>query len=340
MGFWDDIKEKLSSTLTEIKKNPYLDAVAKSALESIPVIGGVLVKIYENAPDGEEDKTSQIVQLLENLEKLNSESLEGICRGIVENQNLLINANNSLDNLTNEISSIHKKLEKQDNGFIEVKIGQTEIRLDVLKLREHQEKIFEAVKDVGKKVDLLYNHLTQKSTLVIKTEDHHIIQGSGYKIYCPDGWEVVSKEETEKIFQQVMKLAEQSPIPIDERDTAKTDLAIRYKEKLEEFQPNLNVVISDIIHDNFAQQIGATNLFILTMGGIIINQNIDQMTNIATVELLLKTPETEQYMIQKHYSHKNKHYIITIPDLRDNQLQKNPKVLEDLKKIVQSFAFI
>ena len=87
-------------------------------------------------------------------------------------------------------------------------------------------------------------------------------------------------------------------------------------------------------------QVGATNLLLSTLGGFIVNQTIDQMANIATVEIFIKTNETDQYMIQKHYVRQNKHYILTIPDLRDNQLQKHPKILEDLKNIVQSFSFV
>jgi len=155
MGFWDDVKEKISNTLIEIKKNPYLDIVAKSALENIPIIGNILVKVYENAPGGEENKIEQIVQLLQNLEKLNTESLELISREIKNNENLLINVHDSLTQLTDETSLIHERLEKQNENFIEIKIGQTEIHLDVLKLRKEQQKILDEVKDVGDNVRLL-----------------------------------------------------------------------------------------------------------------------------------------------------------------------------------------
>ena len=53
MGFWDELRNTLSNALNEIKKNPYLDAFAKSALDNIPVIGNLLVKLYENAPGDE-----------------------------------------------------------------------------------------------------------------------------------------------------------------------------------------------------------------------------------------------------------------------------------------------
>ena len=114
-----------------------------------------MVKIYENAPGGEENKIEQIVQLLQNLEKLNTESLELISREIKNNENLLINVHDSLTQLTDETSLIHERLEKQNENFIEIKIGQTEIHLDVLKLRKEQQKILDEVKDVGDNVRLL-----------------------------------------------------------------------------------------------------------------------------------------------------------------------------------------
>jgi len=154
-----------------------------------------LVKVYENAPGGEENKIEQIVQLLQNLEKLNTESLELISREIKNNENLLINVHDSLTQLTDETSLIHELLEKQNKNFIEIKIGQMKIHLDVLKLRKEEQKLLDEVKDVGDNVRLLYEEIgTIQSKLGIEKEnDPKIKFGSGYKIYCPKGWYVLSK---------------------------------------------------------------------------------------------------------------------------------------------------
>ncbi|MDH3313915.1 MAG: hypothetical protein OER82_05820 [Nitrosopumilus sp.] len=342
MGFWDDVKEKVSDTIIEIKKNPYLDVVAKSALENIPVIGNILVKLYENAPGKEENKTEQIIQLLQNLEKLNSESLEVISREIKNNENLLINVHDSLTNLTNETSSIYKQLEKHDVNFVEIKIGQTEIHLDVLKLQKKQQKILNELQDVGNNVRLLYEEIgTIQSKLGIEKEnDTHIKCGSGYKIYCPDGWEIMSKDEMKKGFDNVINKIENTVGSLESKHGARMDMVINLKEKIIPFSPSVNIAISDAVYDNLIQQVNASNILVLTLGGCIVNQNIDEWSNVATQEMITKTETMDIFTLQKHYLHKKKHYIITITQLSSNQLQNTPKISADLKTISQSFTFV
>jgi len=76
MGILGIIKEKVTNAITYVQENPVLDAVATSALESIPVAGNILLKMYENSRDTPEDKTEQILQLLKEMEQMNDEKLE------------------------------------------------------------------------------------------------------------------------------------------------------------------------------------------------------------------------------------------------------------------------
>jgi len=343
MGFWDDVKEKISSTLVEIKKNPLLDVVAKSALESVPIIGGILVKLYENAPGDDEDKTGQIIQLLNNLEKLNTESLETISRGIANNGDSLINITDSLSQLTNETSLIHEHLEKQDVEFIEVKIGQTKIHLNILKLREGQQMILDEVKDVGDTVRLLYEELvTKQAKIKIEKEDDHIKIGSGYKMYCPDDWHIESKEELQKMNQLTMDHVQSSiTIPMhDSLDETKIDMVFKPKKFTGNNIPTINVVVGPLAYDNLLQNVNGSVIALVNIGWLIVNQTLDEWTNSVTLETVAKTAEGDLFQIQKFFMHQEKLYVITMSDLRNSHFKDTPKLLMDLKTIVQSFTFI
>src|SRR3989344_3794300 len=135
MSLAKSIKEKILTAISTIKNNPILDALAQSALEEIPVIGGLLVKLYENAAGDEEDKTEQILQILNNLSKLNEESLEKIIEGLNKNRDEIIKNRCYLAQLLVDTDQIITRLEKQELNSHEIKIGQTEIHIDLTKLR-------------------------------------------------------------------------------------------------------------------------------------------------------------------------------------------------------------
>ena len=62
MASWSAIRLNMNSAIQYIRKQPVLDAAARSLLEEIPVIGGFLVKIYENTAGSDEDKSKKILQ--------------------------------------------------------------------------------------------------------------------------------------------------------------------------------------------------------------------------------------------------------------------------------------
>jgi len=76
------------------------------------------------------------------------------------------------------------------------------------------------------------------------------------------------------------------------------------------------------------------------MGWCIINQNIDELANIATIELMVEPKGEKLFQIQKHYLYNRKHYVLTMSDLKDSQLRNRPDIVEDIKIIVQSITFV
>jgi hypothetical protein len=84
------IKRNMKNAMEYMRKHPVLDAAARSLLEEIPVVGGFLVKIYENAAGSDEDKSQKILQFLSNLEQHEKEEFNRISKFIECNHDLLI----------------------------------------------------------------------------------------------------------------------------------------------------------------------------------------------------------------------------------------------------------
>jgi len=121
MSFWGEVKTKISSTIKEIQKNPILDAFATSALESIPVIGGLLNKVYENSKDSPEDKTTQLIQILENIQKFDQEEFNKLTEILTQNREVILTNKESLSRLLSITDSIVLRLDQIQELLEELK---------------------------------------------------------------------------------------------------------------------------------------------------------------------------------------------------------------------------
>jgi len=86
-GFWTDVKTRIKSAAEESQKNQILDDFAKSAIESIPVVGVILLRLYENGDGSEEERTKQILTMLKETDKFDEDKLEQFCRRLQKYRN-------------------------------------------------------------------------------------------------------------------------------------------------------------------------------------------------------------------------------------------------------------
>ncbi len=133
MGFWNDIKDKLKDAISIVQENPVLDAFARTALESVPVVGSLLVKLYENSEGKPEDKTRELLQLLKNMEQMNEQKFEEYCRKLDANQNEILINRNYLKQLVSETSTILKEVEQ-----IETKVDKLDSKLNEIQRVEEE----------------------------------------------------------------------------------------------------------------------------------------------------------------------------------------------------------
>ena len=92
----EKIKKASKKAFDVISKNKFLDASTKIALSQIPILGNVLVELYNDAKN-KETATTSIITLLEQFQAGTDEKLEWICTVIKEEKESwleLINSNN------------------------------------------------------------------------------------------------------------------------------------------------------------------------------------------------------------------------------------------------------
>lgn len=166
MVSWKEFKSTIRRTLEQIKENPVADAAVKSTLRSVPFFGDFLADVYGNALGNAEDKSEQIVKLLENLQKISDEKLDELLIHVQANQEILVKSKNSLLRLVKDTEQIVNKLD-------EIKKGQINLEAGNQKIQEILSEIFEEGGNNSKEIKTKLIHLEN----IIKDEFKKINPG-------------------------------------------------------------------------------------------------------------------------------------------------------------------
>jgi len=109
-GFWTDVKTRITNAAEESQKNSFLDDFAKSAIESIPVVGVIFLRLYENGTGSKEERTKQILTILKETDKFDENKLEQFCRRLQKYRNKVIENSEYLKQLCADPSLIISKI--------------------------------------------------------------------------------------------------------------------------------------------------------------------------------------------------------------------------------------
>ena len=321
MGFWSDVKDKVQNALEIVQQNPILDAFATSALESIPVVGSLLVKMYDNSKDSPEDKTEQLLQLLKKMQNMNDSQLENFCRGLDKNKELILK------------NQIYLKQISQDATIIISKLDEA---------KKERRTIVKDVQRVENKIDKLYEMIEQSKIHVLEKYDESDLAkkpnsflDTDFRISWPDGW----KKLDEKEILESIKEIDASTIEKHEIEQIGKALVLR-KETGQKRRPNINLVkekpISEINQFLYYQ----SQLYEDDFKWKVVKTNHDKTMGIGTLEAKLNPFGVPAFMIQKFYFRKSYTLIVTITQLTQDQLEEDPNYATEVREILQSLVFL
>lgn len=322
MGFWNDVQAKVQSALDIVQKNPILDAFATSALESIPVIGGLLVKMYDNSKDSPEDKTDQLVQLLQKMQNMTDNQLENFCRGLEQNKELILENQNYLKQISQDTSVILSKLDEA---------------------KKERRTIVKDVQRVENKIDKLYKIIEQSKLHVLEKYDEqefvekpNSFSGPDFRISWPDGWKKLDEKE---ILEGIKGMDTSTVEKYDIEQVGKEALVLR-KETGEKRRPNINLVKDEPISDISKFLDFQSQLYEDEFKWKVVKTNHDKTMGIGTLEAKLNPFGLSAFMIQKFYFRKNYTLIVTITQLTQDQLEADPNYATEVREILQSLVFL
>jgi hypothetical protein len=120
--------------------NPYPKAIVSGSLHAIPYLGPVLGKIFDQSTQSEDVKTKQILEILENLEKLSDERLEYLTDQLDKSMNIISKNSDYLMQLSEFIPTMTTKFQELQTdiqkGTINVQIDIAHLHLEIFKVRD------------------------------------------------------------------------------------------------------------------------------------------------------------------------------------------------------------
>lgn len=143
---------QLRSILDKIKGNKVLDAAALVALGSAPPppLGIFLVNLYKNASEPEEDKTKDMIRILENLQKFSEQQFDGIMNIVLRNGEIIASNKESLYKLLEITDVAASKLDEIENLIQQLRVEEVneneQIKQNIKKLENN---ILKEIKKLG-----------------------------------------------------------------------------------------------------------------------------------------------------------------------------------------------
>ena len=321
MGFWGEVKIKIQNAIEVVQKDPILDAFATSALDNIPVIGNLLVKIYDNSKDSPENKTEQILILLQKMENMHDDELENFCRQLEQNKAIILENQSYLKEISADTSLIINKL---DEAKKERKI----IVSNIQKIGNNFEKLLEEFEKL--KIQVQANPDEQN---IIKKPN--TFSGPDFRISWPIGWELVDRNE---VLASTKNL-DPSMVQTLDLETISKEALVLQKKLNGKNRPNINLITDEPITDikNYLDSI--VNAY-ESLGGKIVKVNYDNTIGIGTLEVRLDPFGVPSFTIQKFYFRKNFTLLLTITQLTQDQLDEDPNYATEVTEILQSLVFL
>ncbi len=328
MTYWSDVKDKINNTIETIQKNPILDTFAISALESIPVVGKLLLKLYENSKESQEDITSKIIQWLEKMKLMNDENLEKCCRALEKNEQSILQNQKYLEKIIQDNSVILDKLEESSQEHKEFSSD----------MKKFGNQIAELTKEI-------HNIIPSGPPLDKIEDEKNSFSCSEFEIIWPKSWENISDRKMASIHKITKEYLDKQGLPYDP-SVVKLSL-VRIREKLEPV-PSINISVDSANGKNARELLNDTIPNLERGGYQIIDSYVDEISQTYTVEMKAdpndiysKFPKgLEIYQIQKGIVRNDKQILIACTDLSEKIFSTNPKTKKEITDIFQNLHLL
>ncbi len=174
-GFFEDAKTAMQNVIFSIQKTPYADLAVRSLLPEIPVVGNLLLNVYDKSSGTTSEKNQAILTALENYDKLDEQRLKQEFQKLDDNKEEILKNREYLEQLVSDTSQILNEL-----GIISTEIDELKLLVKtnnevIIELR-NEVKILTQNAGLAQKNDVTGARVTVSNELLveIETKDNEI----------------------------------------------------------------------------------------------------------------------------------------------------------------------
>jgi len=155
-NFFSVAQDTITGWVNEIRNNPTANLMVKSALPVIPVIGPLLSNLYEGSDKTPTEINKQMLEILENYQKMNKDQLKAAFTGLEKNHDAIKNNKYLLDDVLTDTKQI-LVITTETNVIVK----NLEIKLDLVLAQLSDIKVGKNVVAVSSELKTQLNEITQ-----------------------------------------------------------------------------------------------------------------------------------------------------------------------------------
>jgi len=227
LGFFDSAKTAMQNVISSLQQNPYADIAVRSLLPEIPVVGNLLLNVYDQSAGTTSEKNQKILTALENYDKLDEQRLKQEFQKLDDNKEEILKNREYLEKLvadTNQILGITSDTNIRVKN-LEAKLDQISSQLSAIQLGKTTPQVSDELK----------NQITEITQLNSELSNEVNFDSSQLETLAKSYVLQADYNNAVKIYNQILNKEPKNYVALIEKAWALYDLE-KYEEALNAFE--------------------------------------------------------------------------------------------------------
>jgi hypothetical protein len=155
----DSWRDKLKSASDFLKRHQLASDSVSYALNFVPILGPFLKEVYDKALRSGQDKSGDILKILQSLQKNNEDDLQKLMDTVQDNQLALLGDKDILTKLVASNGDIADMQQQIKSDLIQLKIGQRSLIRNTQRIEENTQRVLDDMKVSENHISCLHLNL-------------------------------------------------------------------------------------------------------------------------------------------------------------------------------------
>ena len=120
MYSWNEVLDTTKNAKKLVQNSSILNPITRGAIKTIPIVGEILLEMWDQSSSTEDQKISQIIDTLKIIEKGNHRAFRDLCKEFTKNRNEIIDNHDILNQVLFKQYQVLTKINKIDNNIASI----------------------------------------------------------------------------------------------------------------------------------------------------------------------------------------------------------------------------